>query len=242
MKNSIILLIGVIGILCSCSEVDVTDYSSDNFIQFAKAAKDSTVFSFAYDQTMSAGTVKLKLNCIANLSTENRTFGVRYRAEESTAQAGVDFVMPDEEQVLLANDSVAYLEIQLNKSDNVKAKDLLLVFEVTDNSQVLEDLHRQLKNVAAYAYRKNRVIVSNRLTQPAWWDDWHETNGLGSWSAKKYTLFMEETKVSDMTLDRDGGTMSYSEMRAYVLKFKYWLQEHPTTDEDGTPMRVAMRG
>ena len=112
MKNSIILLIGVIGILCSCSEVDVTDYSSDNFIQFAKAAKDSTVFSFAYDQTMSAGTVKLKLNCIANLSTENRTFGVRYRAEESTAQAGVDFVMPDEEQVLLANDSVAYLEIQ----------------------------------------------------------------------------------------------------------------------------------
>ena len=24
------------------------------------------------------------------------------------------------------------------------------------NSQVLEDLHRQLKNVAAYAYRKNR--------------------------------------------------------------------------------------
>ncbi|MFR7825124.1 MAG: hypothetical protein ACLU30_19415 [Odoribacter splanchnicus] len=37
---------------------------------------------------------------------------------------------------------------------------------------------------------------------------------------------MEETKVSDMTLDRDGGTMSYSEMRAYVLKFKYWLQEH----------------
>ena len=232
MKNSIILLIGVIGILCSCSEVDVTDYSSDNFIQFAKAAKDSTVFSFAYDQTMSAGTVKLKLNCIANLSTENRTFGVRYRAEESTAQAGVDFVMPDEEQVLLANDSVAYLEIQLNKSDNVKAKDLLLVFEVTDYGDFKPGMN---------AYRKNRVIVSNRLTQPAWWDDWHETNGLGSWSAKKYTLFMEETKVSDMTLDRDGGTMSYSEMRAYVLKFKYWLQEHPTTDEDGTPMRVAMR-
>ena len=100
-------------------------------------------------------------------------------------------------QVLLANDSVAYLEIQLNKSDNVKAKDLLLVFEVTDYGDFKPGMN---------AYRKNRVIVSNRLTQPAWWDDWHETNGLGSWSAKKYTLFMEETKVSDMTLDRDGGT------------------------------------
>lgn len=185
MKNSIILLIGVIGILCSCSEVDVTDYSSDNFIQFAKAAKDSTVFSFAYDQTMSAGTVKLKLNCIANLSTENRTFGVRYRAEESTAQAGVDFVMPDEEQVLLANDSVAYLEIQLNKSDNVKAKDLLLVFEVTDYGDFKPGMN---------AYRKNRVIVSNRLTQPGMWDDWHETNGLGSWSAKNTRYLWKRQK------------------------------------------------
>ncbi len=109
MKNSIILLMGVIGTLWSCSEVDVTDYSSDNFIQFAKTAKDSTVFSFAYDQSMTTGTVKLKLNCIANLSAENRTFGIQYRPEESTAQAGVDFVMPDEEQILLANDSVAYV-------------------------------------------------------------------------------------------------------------------------------------
>lgn len=188
MKNSIILLIGVIGILCSCSEVDVTDYSSDNFIQFAKAAKDSTVFSFAYDQTMSAGTVKLKLNCIANLSTENRTFGVRYRAEESTAQAGVVLSCRMRNRSCWPMIVSAYLEIQLNKSDNVKAKDLLLVFEVTDYGDFKPGMN---------AYRKNRVIVSNRLTQPAWWDDWHETNGLGSWSAKKYTLFMEETKVSE---------------------------------------------
>lgn len=233
MKNSIILLMGVIGTLWSCSEVDVTDYSSDNFIQFAKTAKDSTVFSFAYDQSMTTGTVKLKLNCIANLSAENRTFGIQYRPEESTAQAGVDFVMPDEEQILLANDSVAYVEIQLNKSDNVKAKDLLLVFEVNDYG----DFKPGLKD-----YRKNRVIVSNQLTRPLWWDDWHVDNGLGSWSETKYLKFMEITKVSDLTLDRDGGTMSYSEMRAHVLKFKYWLQDHPIPDEDGKTMSVAMRG
>ena len=41
MKNSIILLMGILWTLCSCSEVEVTDYSSDNFIQFEKAAKDS---------------------------------------------------------------------------------------------------------------------------------------------------------------------------------------------------------
>ena len=43
MKNSIILLMGILWTLCSCSEVEVTDYSSDNFIQFEKAAKDSTI-------------------------------------------------------------------------------------------------------------------------------------------------------------------------------------------------------
>ena len=221
MKNSIILLMGILWTLCSCSEVEVTDYSSDNFIQFEKAAKDSTIFSFAYDQTLSTGTVKLKLNCIANLSDKDRVFGIQYLADESTAQAGVDFVMPDEEQILPANDSVAYIEIQLNKSDNVKTKD----FKPGMN-----------------AYRKNRIIVSDKLTRPAWWDSWHESNGLGSWSEKKYTLFMEQIHVIDLTLDRDGGTMSYSEMRAHVLKFKYWLQENPTTEEDGSPMRVVMRG
>ena len=41
MKNSIILLMGILWTLCSCSEVEVTDYSPDNFIQFEKAAKDS---------------------------------------------------------------------------------------------------------------------------------------------------------------------------------------------------------
>lgn len=135
--------------------------------------------------------------------------------------------------VWLANDTVAYIEIQLNKSENVKAKDLLLVFEVTDYGDFKPGMN---------AYRKNRIIVSNELTQPVWWNDWHVNNGLGSWSLEKYTLFMEKTKVIDLTLDRDGGTMSYSEMCAHVLKFKYWLQENPTTEKDGGPMRVAMRG
>ena len=115
MKNSIILLMGILWTLCSCSEVEVTDYSSDNFIQFEKAAKDSTICSFAYDQTLSTGTVKLKLNCIANLSDKDRVFGIQYLADESTAQAGVDFVMPDEEQILPANDSVAYFLIKISE-------------------------------------------------------------------------------------------------------------------------------
>ena len=31
------------------------------------------------------------------------------------------------------------------------------------NSQVLEDLHRQLKNVAAYAYRRNRMELIEQI-------------------------------------------------------------------------------
>ena len=53
---------------------------------------------------------------------------------------------------------------------------------------------------------------------------------------------MREMKVHDLTLIADGGEMDYSTMRAYVLKFKYWLQDNPTPDEDGSTMSVAMRG
>ncbi|HAH73929.1 MAG TPA: DUF4843 domain-containing protein, partial [Butyricimonas virosa] len=74
------------------------------------------------------------------------------------------------------------------------------------------------------------------------WNDWHEANGLGTYSDLKYQTFIREIGVTDMTLEADGGEMNYSTMRAYVLQFKYWLQDHPIEDEDGSLMKVAMRG
>ena len=88
--------------MMSCSEDNLKGYSSSNYIQFDKLSKDSTVFSFAYDETLESGTVALKLVMISPLVDRDRKYNVKFLQDESSAQAGVDFEMPVEEQVIAA--------------------------------------------------------------------------------------------------------------------------------------------
>lgn len=215
-----------------CSEDNLKGYSSSNCIQFDKLSKDSTVFSFAYDETLESGTVALKLVMISPLVDRDRKYNVKFLQDESSAQAGVDFEMPAEEQVIAANDSVAYLNVIVKRNKALKGS-AIAVFEV----QVSDDFMPGIE-----ANRKGRIFITNQLTRPGWWNDWHEANGLGTYSDLKYQTFIREIGVTDMTLEADGGEMNYSTMRAYVLQFKYWLQDHPIEDEDGSLMKVAMRG
>ena len=80
--------------MVSCSEDNLKGYSSSNYIQFDKLSKDSTVFSFAYDETLESGTVALKLVMISPLVDRDRKYNVKFLQDESSAQAGVDFEMP----------------------------------------------------------------------------------------------------------------------------------------------------
>ena len=97
----VIIMMLFLGMM-SCSEDNLKGYSSSNCIQFDKLSKDSTVFSFAYDETLESGTVALKLVMISPLVDRDRKYNVKFLQDESSAQAGVDFEMPVEEQVIAA--------------------------------------------------------------------------------------------------------------------------------------------
>ena len=97
----VIIMMLFLGMM-SCSEDNLKGYSSSNYIQFDKLSKDSTVFSFAYDETLESGTVALKLVMISPLVDRDRKYNVKFLQDESSAQAGVDFEMPVEEQVIAA--------------------------------------------------------------------------------------------------------------------------------------------
>ena len=74
--------------MVSCSEDNLKGYSSSNCIQFDKLSKDSTVFSFAYDETLESGTVALKLVMISPLVDRDRKYNVKFLQDESSAEAG----------------------------------------------------------------------------------------------------------------------------------------------------------
>ncbi len=230
------IIIGLIGTaLCwtACSEEDINGYSACSYIYFNKSINDSTVFSFAYEPELTVGTVSLKLNTISKLENYDRTFAVRFLPEESTAQEGRDFTYSTNDLVVKANDSIAYMKIELKKNDHIAGSFVKAVFEVVSNENFEQGL---LKN------RKAKVIISDKLSQPAWWDRWHESSGLGIYSDKKYALFIQEIGIYDLTLKEDGGEMDYYTMRGYVQMFKYWLYEHPQKEDDGSDMTVPIIG
>ena len=63
------------------------------------------------------------------------------------------------------------------------------------------------------------VRVSDKMSQPDWWNRGIVNDYLGAYSDDKYTLFIIVTKQTDLS------EASPAEKRAYALQFKYWLED-----------------
>ena len=90
MKKLLFLWMPVMLVLGSCQDNQYPVYSSDNYIYFEKDSNEMTVYSFFFTEAKEAD-IKLALKIVAPVVGENRSYGVRFVAEESTAKPGVDF-------------------------------------------------------------------------------------------------------------------------------------------------------
>lgn len=223
----------LLAMLAGCSEESIGVYQGDNYIYFTKASTDSTTFSFAYDASLTEGDVSLKLNLISRLEDRTRHFAVRLVEEESTAREGRDFSIDPQTCVVHPNDSIAYLSVHVMKDASLAGRSVKAVFEVVASEDFLPRIGRN---------QRANLVITDKLARPEWWNSWHESSGLGAYSDKKYRLFIDVTGQHDLTLTDDGGTMDYSDMRGYVVMFKYWLHDHPQEEEDGSEMTVPIIG
>lgn len=233
-ENIIVTILAIVFGATACSEQEIETYDASlSYIYFDKSATDSTEFSFAYEPGITTGVVSLKLNTITCLSGKDRGYAVQVVGEETTALEGRDYVIRTEDLVVKANDSIAYLNIEVMKNTALSGKSVRLVLELVPTGDFEPGLVK---------YRKARVVISDKLSRPVWWDSWHESSGLGTYSDKKYSLFIQQSGVYDLTLDTNGGKMDYYTMRGYVQLFKYWLKANPQTEEDGSEMTVPLVG
>ena len=232
--NIIIALLAAVWGLTACSEEKIETYDATaSYIYFDKSSTESTEFSFAYEPSLTTGTVSLKLKTITCLSERDRTYAVQVVKDETTAQEGRDYEIHAQELTVKANDSIAYLNIEVKKNEAISGKSVTLVLELIPSADFEPGI---VKN------RKATVIISDKLFRPEWWDSWHESSGLGTYSDKKYSLFIQQSGIYDLTLDTNGGKIDYYTMRGYVQLFKYWLKEHPQIEEDGSEMTVPLVG
>ncbi len=92
-----------------------------------------------------------------------------------------------------------------------------------------------------FEFRFANIIFSDMVSKPSWWDDDVTDFYLGEYSEKKFKLFMEVTKVGDLSDSNE------SEIRSYAIIFKYYLikekEEGRTVyEEDGSEMNVSVIG
>ena len=232
MKARYIIILGMLGTLfSSCQKEEVPTYSdctSDRFIYFARTEADSTDLSFfSYPgQTTINFPVVVKST---GYSTEDATYKIAVMSQYTTAESS-DYELPATCTFRggMVSDTCF---VRFNYSSKLDDGKVRLVLELKSNEDF--QLGPTTSRVAV-------IWVHNNIVQPDWWDSFISSYIMGTYSEKKYRLFMQVVGVDLTDADR-------SVIRHYALVFKQYLAKQkadgkPVREEDGTEMTIVAGG
>lgn len=218
--------------LCSC-EKDLERYSGTDYIGFThESAKDSIDYCFGLAGKIERDRIGIELKVAGEVCDYDRDFKLEINAA-STAREGVHFEIAPVHHKIRAHRTSDTLWVDVINTPEMKTGQFFLQLDLVENE------HFSL----CFPERNScKIYLTDHITRPEWWDTWHETEGLGLYSEKKYRLFIQVSGMADL-----GKEVAFPEKRAAILKFKYYLQDealHDRTvmDEDNQPMHVAMNG
>jgi len=218
--------------IMSCSEEDIMTYSEKDYIQFTKYLADSSSFSFlGYpndDQVSFPVVVKL----IGMPSDKDREYKISVMKDYTDAPEGT-YILPDK-FVLRAGHTTDTCIIILKKTDELKSRSRRLTIRLEETTDLGLGQTDCLANI---------INISNMTFKPDWWASYIETKWLGTYSDKKYELFIQ---VNNGKLGFDDPSDA-NEVRACVLRLKNYLKQmkeqgQTVYEEDGTEMQVAYMG
>ena len=170
--------------LAGCHKDNLITYTQpqDNvYFGFSSTAdRDSVTYTFAFTPGVMVDTFYLPVNLSGNRSSHNRSFKVEVTDSGTTAVAGLDYALPKDSYTLPADSGYMWLPVILLNNDTLLTqRSVALDLRLAGTS----DLGVQLADIITA-----RIIISNKLEKPAWWDKW-----LTSYSDEKYQLFIIAT-------------------------------------------------
>lgn len=248
MKHKLYIYILIIAsCFMSCEEV-VDSYQGESGIYFdnTNISADTLKIAWGLDKSeVRERIVKLRVNLFGNVVDYDRIFTVDIRSDINdtiAATAGIDYKMIKTEYKIPANQEFTVIELPIIRTD-ILTKHARRFKVILNETPELRFLYSRETRTDSGEIRKldiQRVIYMNEdFPRPWWWNEYGE-NIFGKWSVKKSILICDE-----LNIDRriwignlvDDFTIGY-------LKFagKYmhrWLQQNPTTEEDGTPMEMG---
>lgn len=231
MKKFNLSILGVVLLLWNCQDSDFKMYDAANYLQFVQPFEDTTIISFTFYPGEDELMWPIEVEMSGMLSEHELFYDVVIDEEYTTAVEGEHYELLDDFSMApMATKDTCW--IRLFRTPEMETTEYQIVLRVVDSDAFLRG---QLD------YSVVVLRVNDKLARPDWWDNNVVWYYLGEYSDKKFSLFIDVTGKADLTGASD------SELRAYALQFKYWLQAQKETgntirEEDDEEMTVAVLG
>lgn len=230
MKN--IFIIGwliLCGCILGCHEEDIPKYYGSNHIQFVKdLTKDSTTVSFLYAPEATELDSFLIVKMTGRPYLQDMEYKISVDRKFTDMEEGTHYKLP-ENTFFKTGQLRDTLPITFYRTEEMKKKAFRLVLRVETNETFLT-------GQTEYCYKV--FVVHDMISQPGWWTKEVTDFYLGTYSDTRYRYFLEATEGVDLT------KATTSEIRAYALMFKYWIerQDKPITEDNGDKITLPVNG
>ena len=241
--------LAILALLVGCKEDALLTFGDDRYVYFEKFYRDavapgtekadSTMASFFfYNDDVNSIDALLEVHIAGRDLTHDETFKLRVVPKETTAK-------PEEYEIqdTYTFRARAAAPNATNRNDTIaiKMKRSARLEDFPHGLRLMVELVPQGELQLGQSERTKALVVLTRdAIKPKWWKDEVEANLLGTYSSKKYKLFVThiDTKLifNDELVKRNP-----AKAIRLVRDFKRWLAEHPkdAVEEDGvTPITV----
>lgn len=194
-----LLMTGILGalVVAGCKKTTEQIFTApDNiYFDFQPLDKDdprvdSIAFSFALFPDLATDTVFLPVRIAGLRKSVDRKFKIAVVDTSSTAVAGLHYKALDAEYTMPADSGSTKVPIVLYSSDPaLTTKTVRIKFRLVASADF---------GVTTHEYDSAKIIFSNRLEKPAWWDVWQ--GELGAYSRVKHELFIRTSGTLDLPL------------------------------------------
>lgn len=247
-KNKIYTLLCGLLLLTACQEEDLNMFGDRHEVYFEKffmdayspgtETADSTSASFFFAEEDDDHIMVDLVVCLAGRKLErDLKFSLEVEKDGTTA-------LPEEYQIepsytfrassyLTGEGSHSVkdtIRIRMNRSQRLDdfPQGIRLVVKLMPSSDVV---------VGQYERSKAIIILTKDAVKPLWWDEEVNYELLGTYSPKKYKLFLQNIEGA-YELDEKMIAENPSKARQLAIDFKKWLDKNPQVEEDGSKMSV----
>jgi len=237
MKHIIAIAL-LCGILYSCKKVEEVRYQSTDNVYFnlitdtsKQTRSDSIVYSFALYPEKATDTVFLPVRISGSRIKTARQFKVAVVDSATTAVAGLHYKPLEDTYTMPADSGTTGVPVILLNTDPALAnKTVRIKFKLVATADFKVDYT---------PWDSLRVIFSNRLEKPVWWNVW--IGELGAYSRVKHELFIRVSGTTELPATNSDATTT-PRVLYYTRRFKaflsdplLWVQNNPAAGYTLTP-------